>query len=77
MDNNYRERNQKSFNRLQSIRHITMAILFIAMGLMMFLAEKYQLVQILAFDKLFRYLFGGICFLYGGFRLYRGTNKDY
>lgn len=77
MDNNYRERNQKSFNTLQAIRHTTMALLFLAMGLIMFLAEKFNLNQILVFDKLFRYLFGGICFLYGGFRLYRGIKKDY
>jgi hypothetical protein len=28
-------------------------------------------------DQSFRYMFGGICLLYGGFRLYRGLKKNY
>ncbi len=77
MNEDYREKNRKGFNTLQSIRHITMALFFIAMGIIMFVAEHYKIEQILAFDKFFRYFFGGICFLYGGFRLYRGFKKDY
>jgi len=61
---------------LQSVRHITMAILFIAMGVVMILAEKFQLEQILSFDK-FSDIFWQHLFLYGGFRLYRGIKKDY
>lgn len=72
-DNNRRS----GFDTMQSIRHITMAILFIAMGVVMFVAEKFKIEQILSFDKLFRYFFGAICFLYGGFRFYRGIKKDY
>ena len=54
-----------------------MAVLFIAMGVVMFVAERFKIEQILSFDKLFRYFFGAICFLYGGFRFYRGIKKDY
>jgi hypothetical protein len=28
-------------------------------------------------DKTISYLFGGLCLLYGPFRLYRGFRKDY
>lgn len=66
----------RGFNALQSARHITMALLFIAMGFIMFVAKKYNIVQVLAFDELFRKFFGSICFLYGGFRLYRGIKND-
>jgi cytochrome b561 len=73
------EDNQRrnGYNTLQSVRHITMAVLFIAMGVLMIFAEKFKIEQLLNFDKFFRYFFGGICFLYGGFRFYRGIKKDY
>ena len=77
MQEDYREKNKKRFDVLQSIRHFTMAIMFVAMGLLFFLADKFNILQLLEFDKLFRYFFGGICLLYGGFRLYRGIKKDY
>lgn len=28
-------------------------------------------------DDTFRYLFAGLCLLYGGFRIYRGYKKNY
>ena len=34
-------------------------------------------VDMVDFDKLFRYMFGGISFLYGGWRIYRGYKKEY
>jgi hypothetical protein len=68
---------RRGYDTLQSIRHITMAVLFIAMGVLMVFAEKFKIEQLLSFDKFFRYFFGGICFLYGGFRFYRGFKKDY
>ena len=61
---------------LQNIRHIVMSLLFIGMGVMMIFAEYFNLEQLIGFDKVFRFLFGGICLLYGGFRLYRGVMKN-
>jgi membrane-bound ClpP family serine protease len=77
MENDYRQQHQKGFSKLQSIRHITMGLLFMAMGIVFFVADKYQIKGILDFDKSFRYIFGAIILLYGGFRLYRGIKKDY
>ena len=74
MEDNQRKR---GYDTLQSVRHITMAILFIAMGVLMVFAEKFKIEQLLNFDQFFRYFFGGICFLYRGFRFYRGFKKDY
>jgi cytochrome c biogenesis protein CcdA len=34
----------------------------------------YKISQI---DPLIRYLFGGLCILYGAFRVYRGIKRDY
>ncbi|MBS4043898.1 MAG: hypothetical protein KGZ59_08805 [Chitinophagaceae bacterium] len=60
----------------QRIRHIVMALLFLAMGVLMIIAEKLNIEALLNFDEIFRWFFGGICFLYGAFRLYRGVQKN-
>jgi hypothetical protein len=59
----------------QNIRHIVMAILFLAMGFLMIFAERFDIEVLLNFDKTFRWLFAAICILYGGFRLFRGVMK--
>ena len=69
-------RHQKAFSALQTVRHITMGLLFIAMGIMMFFADRFKIDALLSFDKLFRYFFGGICCLYGAFRFFRAFKKD-
>jgi hypothetical protein len=56
---------------------LVMALLILGMAVVMIFAEKLKIEQIMAVDDTFRYLFGGICVLYGGFRLYRGIKRDY
>jgi hypothetical protein len=56
---------------------LVMALLILGMAVVMIFAEKLKIEQIMAVDNTFRYLFGGICVLYGGFRLYRGIKRDY
>ena len=56
---------------------LVMALLILGMAVVMIFAEKLKIQQIMAVDDTFRYLFGGICVLYGGFRLYRGIKRDY
>lgn len=60
----------------QNIRHIVMALLFLAMGILMIFAERFNIEVLLNFDKTFRWLFAGICILYGCFRLFRGVMKS-
>jgi len=52
-----------------------MGIFILLIGLVVLLAPKLKLN--LAIDNLARYMFFGLCVLYGGFRIYRGTQKDY
>ena len=56
---------------------LAMAFLILGMAVVMLFPEKLKIQQIMAVDDTFRYLFGGICILYGGFRLYRGIKRDY
>lgn len=59
-----------------NIRHLVMALLFLGVGILMIFAEKLNIEALLNFDKAFRWLFGGICILYGSFRLVRGVMKS-
>lgn len=70
-----RERSQRSYTNFRRVYDITMAILFLAMAASMFMMDFLKLNLVIAEDKTFRYFFGGICLLYGGFRLYRGIKQ--
>jgi uncharacterized membrane protein YfcA len=54
-----------------------MSLLILGMAVVMFLGAKLGIVQLIDVDPLFRYLFGSVCLLYGGFRLYRGIYPNY
>jgi len=56
---------------------LAMALLILGMAVVMFFAERLKIQQIMDLDDTGRYLFGGVCVLYGGFRLYRGIKRDY
>jgi uncharacterized membrane protein len=77
METDYRDKQRKSYTLMRMTYDLTMAILLLAMAVVMFFGEKFKIVQIIDIDSTFRYFFGGICLLYGGFRLYRGIKKDY
>lgn len=62
---------------MRRIYDFTMALLIIGMAVVMLGAAKFNIEQFLGIDNTFRYLFGGLCLLYGGFRLYRGFKNDY
>ena len=77
MENEYEVKKRKSYILMRMTYDLTMAILLLAMAAVMLLAEKFKIEQIVSVDSTFRYLFGGICLLYGGFRLYRGIKREY
>ncbi len=62
---------------MRRIYDFTMALLILGMAVVMLGAVKFNIEQTLGIDSTFRYLFGGLCLLYGGFRLYRGFKNDY
>jgi hypothetical protein len=77
MQESFREKQQKSYTLMRMTYDLVMALLILGMAVVMIFAEKLKIEQIMAVDDTFRYLFGGICVLYGGFRLYRGIKRDY
>ena len=77
MQEHFREKQQKSYMIMRMTYDLVMALLILGMAVVMIFAEKLKIEQIMSVDDTFRYLFGGICVLYGGFRLYRGIKRDY
>ncbi len=66
---------------MRRIYDFSMAFLILAIGLIMLAGEKLGSDTLKNFianlDQTMRYLFGGLCILYGGFRLYRGIKREY
>ncbi|MCU0322336.1 MAG: hypothetical protein MUE72_07965 [Chitinophagaceae bacterium] len=77
MQNEFRDRQRKSYRIMRMIYDLTMAILLLGMAMVMLFADKLKVDRFIEIDSSFRYMFGAICLLYGGFRLYRGIKSDY
>ena len=72
-----RERSEKTYRIFRSIYDFTMAALILGFAVVMFAANYFHLDQVINLDNEWRIIFGCICLLYGGFRLYRGFQRDY
>ncbi|TSA58188.1 MAG: hypothetical protein D4R41_05160 [Sediminibacterium sp.] len=77
MQESFRDKQQKSYTLMRMTYDLAMAVLILGMAVVMLFSERLKIDQISTIDATFRYLFGGICVLYGGFRLYRGIKRDY
>jgi hypothetical protein len=76
MENDLREKRIKSYALMRSLLDYTMGILYLAAAAFLFFSEKFGF-SLENFDKSFRYIFGGICAVYGCWRIYRGFKKEY
>ena len=52
-----------------------MGVVILVIGVVILLAPKLKIY--VAIDDTMRYVLFGLFVLYGGFRIYRGTQKDY
>jgi hypothetical protein len=77
MENEFEKRREKNYTRFRMIYDFTMAGLIIGMAFILFFGDKFRLSLIADLDPLMRYGFGGLCFVYGSFRVYRGIKHDY
>jgi hypothetical protein len=81
MDDGYRSNQRKGYVQMRSVADFTMAAIILIIGIVMLLGDKFGIPaltqMLLTRDALIRYMFGGLCLLYGGFRLYRAFKKDY
>jgi hypothetical protein len=77
MQESFRDRQKKGYILMRMTYDLAMALLILGMAVVMFFAERLKIQRIMDLDDTGRYLFGGVCLLYGGFRLYRGIKRDY
>ena len=68
---------EKGFIRMRSIMDYGMGILWLGMGIFMIFIKQFNTGLELRFDDVTIKAFGGICILYGSFRIYRGYKKNY
>ena len=69
------ERRRKNYILRRSLLDYGMGIVILGVGVVVLFAEKFGFTIVI--DDLMRYLFVGLCVLYGGFRIYRGFAKQY
>jgi hypothetical protein len=70
---NFEQQERRSQANIKMIYGFAMGILWSLVGL--FLVFHRMLGFELGYSKLFTYIFGGTCILYGGFRLWRGIKS--
>ncbi len=75
MEKDQQDKRIKWYILRRSITDYGMGVLYIGFSLLLFFPKKVGFN--FEWDPLIRYMFGGICVLYGSFRLYRGFKKDY
>lgn len=74
MENEFRQRSaaqiaKKAFD-------ITRAAIIVGIGVFVLFGDKMKIGFVVGLDPILKYIFGSICLLYGGFRLYRGIKGD-
>jgi len=67
----------KGFIRMRSMMDYGMGILWLGMGVFLVFIEKFNTGLEARFGDLSMKIFGGVCILYGLFRIYRGYKKNY
>jgi hypothetical protein len=67
---------RRAYSNRRSIMDIGMGFIYAAMGVFFLLSKQFG-INIDFPPTPFNYIFGGLCLLYGGFRIYRGFKKNY
>jgi len=75
MENEAPDRRKKAYSIRRAILDYGMGIIIFGIGVFLLIAPRLHVA--LNIDDLNRYMFAGLCLLYGGFRAYRGAKKNY
>ena len=75
MDNQGSDRRTKGYILMRAIMDYGMGIMIFGFGIFFLLAPKLGFG--FEIEDFYRYFFGGLCILYGGWRFYRGYKKNY
>lgn len=75
MENEADDARKKGYVLRRAILDYGMGIIIFGFGVFFLVGPKLGFTFQL--DPLMRYMFSGLCLLYGGFRIYRGSRKNY
>jgi hypothetical protein len=75
MADSFDQRKEKNYSLMRSVLDYGMGILIFSFGLFFLLASRWGID--FNIEPLFRNLFGGMCMIYGAWRIYRGYQKNY
>ena len=75
MENEAPNRRKQGYILRRAILDYGMGVIIFGFGVFFLAAPK--LGFHLGIDNTYRYIFSGLCLLYGGFRVYRGSQKNY
>jgi hypothetical protein len=67
----------KGYILMRSIMDFGMGILWTSMGIFLLFIKYFNTELQSRFDDPAMKIFGGVCIIYGGFRIYRGYKKNY
>lgn len=72
----YEQKRMKAYTNRRSLMDLGMGIVYSLMGIFFIFKDKMG-VMVDFPEPPFSYIFGALCLLYGGFRIYRGIKKNY
>ncbi|HMH20756.1 MAG TPA: hypothetical protein VK563_03220 [Puia sp.] len=75
MENEAPDRRKKAYALRRAILDYGMGVIILGFGVFLLIAPR--LGFSFSIDNFFRYIFSGLCLLYGGWRFYRGYQKNY
>ena len=77
MENNFRDKQRKSYDSMRTVYNITMGVIILGIGLLCYYLIDKLGMNLSIDNPLMLYAFSGLCIIYGAFRLYRGIKKNY
>lgn len=72
-----REKSERSYRFFRRIYDFSMSALILGIGILILGAKYMKMDMVLNIDNDFRLIFGTMCMVYGGFRLFRAVKQDY
>ena len=76
MADDFEQKKIRAYTNRRSIMDIGMGVIIAGLGIFFIFSDRFG-IKVDFEPKFFLYIFGGLCILYGGFRIYRGTKKNY
>jgi hypothetical protein len=76
-DDKFEDKKQRAYVNRRAVMDLGMGIIYAGVSVFLMFSRKLFGVEMEFPPEPFNYVFGGLCLLYGGFRIYRGIKKNY